>query len=457
MRKFLLGFVSCLALSLLFYFTNASKYLSFPKAAHEVTTSPETPALTSAPEQVAEIKEPTFMFGIQSDSFLVINETIKYGEGLSDILREYNISPAQVYELSRKAKKIFNVRQIQANKPYTLLCDNDSAQTARYFIYQPNVKEYVVFNLQDSLSIYKTVKEVESVERTIAGTIKSSLYETMVEAGCSPGLINYFADIFAWKINFAAVQPGDKFKLIYEEQQVEGEVVGYGELKAAYFEHAGKPYYAIRYDQGRGPGFFDEEGKSLKKAFLKEPLEYSRISSRFSKSRFHPVQKRYKAHLGTDFAAPRGTPIRSVGEGIVIAAGYTKGNGNYVKIKHDNTYTTQYLHMSKFAKGIRKGARVNMGQTIGYVGSTGLASGPHLCYRFWKNGKQVDALKQKLPAARSIDKKHKEVYEQLSQELISLLNNFDTEQPVLAESNTISTESLSPKQIEERIEHNMIY
>jgi murein DD-endopeptidase MepM/ murein hydrolase activator NlpD len=456
MRKFLLGFVSCLALSLLFYFTNASRYLTFPKAKNEVTVSPEIPAPASARvPQVAEVKEPTFIFGIQSDSFLVINETIKYGEGLSDILSKYNISPAEVYKLSRKARKVFNVRQIQANKPYTLLCDNDSAKTARYFIYQPSIKEYVVFNLQDTLSIYKTEKEVETVERTVAGTINSSLYEAMVEAGCSPDLINYFADVFAWKINFAFIQPGDKFKLIYEEQRVEGSVIGFGELKAALIEHAGTPYYAIRYDQGRGPGFFDDKGKSLKKAFLKEPLEYTRISSRFSKKRFHPVQKRYKAHLGTDFAAPRGTPIRSVGEGIVVAAGYTRGNGNYVKIKHDNTYTTQYLHMSKFAKGIRKGTKVKMGQTIGYVGSTGLASGPHLCYRFWKNGKQVDALKQKLPSARSIDKQHKEAYEQLSQELISKLNNYN-EQPVLANSTT-ATESLSSKQIKEEIEQNMIY
>jgi murein DD-endopeptidase MepM/ murein hydrolase activator NlpD len=203
-------------------------------------------------------------------------------------------------------------------------------------------------------------------------------------------------------------------------------------VKAAYFEHKGKPMYAIHYGEGKSAGYYDQDGKSMKKAFLKEPLEYTRISSRFSMKRFHPVQKRFKAHLGTDFAAPRGTPIRSVGEGLVVEAGFSRGNGNYVKIKHDQTYTTQYLHMSKFARGIRKGARVTMGQTIGYVGSTGLASGPHLCFRFWKNGKQVDALRQKLPEAKSIDKHQAAEFEQLSQQIITQLGSVEPENPVLA-------------------------
>jgi murein DD-endopeptidase MepM/ murein hydrolase activator NlpD len=340
-------------------------------------------------------------------------------------MQDYNISTAQMNELRQKSKQIFNLQQIQANKPYTLLCDNDSLQTARYFIYQPSVTEYVVFNLQDSLHIYKEEKEIQIVERVIAGTIQSSLYEAMAEAGCSPSLINLFADIYSWKVNFAAIQSGDKFKLVFEQHLMDGEVVGYGEVKAALFEHKGKPIYAIHYGEGKQAGYYDQDGKSMKKAFLKEPLEYSRISSRFSTKRFHPVQKRYKAHLGTDFAAPQGTPIRSVGEGMILEAGFAKGNGNYVKIRHDKTYTTQYLHMSRFAKGIKKGARVSMGQTIGYVGSTGLASGPHLCYRFWKNGKQVDALREKLPEANSIDKQDAKQFEHLSQGLITQLNQVE--------------------------------
>jgi murein DD-endopeptidase MepM/ murein hydrolase activator NlpD len=335
-------------------------------------------------------------------------------------------------ELRQKSKDVFNLHQIQANRPYTLLCDNDPAQTARYFIYQPSQTQYVVFNLQDSLHIYTQEKEIETVERILTGTIQRNLYMAMAEAGCSPGLINHFADIYQWKVNFAAIQPGDGFKLIYEEHLLEGEPVGYGKVKAACFEHKGQPIYAIYHGEGKAAGYFDQQGKSLQKAFLKEPLEYSRISSRYSLNRFHPVQKRFKAHLGTDFAAPRGTPIRSVGQGVITEAGYNSGNGNYIKIKHDDTYTTQYLHMSKFAKGIRKGAKVNMGQTIGYVGSTGLASGPHLCYRFWKNGKQVDVLKEKLPLARSVDKEAREQFEKLSQEMISRLSETEEKARVVA-------------------------
>jgi murein DD-endopeptidase MepM/ murein hydrolase activator NlpD len=376
-------------------------------------------------QQDSKPKESTRLFGIATDSLLVINHRVKSGQSLSQILQDYNISTAQMNELRQKSKQIFNLQQIQANKPYTLLCDNDSLQTARYFIYQPSVTEYVVFNLQDSLHIYKEEKEIQIVERVIAGTIQSSLYEAMAEAGCSPRLINLFADIYSWKVNFAAIQPGDKFKLVFEQHLMDGEVVGYGEVKAALFEHKGKPIYAIHYGEGKQAGYYDQDGKSMKKAFLKEPLEYSRISSRFSTKRFHPVQKRYKAHLGTDFAAPQGTPIRSVGEGMILEAGFAKGNGNYVKIRHDKTYTTQYLHMSRFAKGIKKGARVSMGQTIGYVGSSGLASGPHLCYRFWKNGKQVDALREKLPEANSIDKQDAKQFEHLSQGLITQLNQVE--------------------------------
>jgi murein DD-endopeptidase MepM/ murein hydrolase activator NlpD len=384
----------------------------------------------TAPEH--GIKEESLLFGIATDSFQVINGTVKAGQSISNILQNHNITTARMNEIRQKSKKVFNLHQIQANKPYTLLCDNDPAQTARYFIYQPSLTQYVVFNLQDSLHIYIEEKEMESVERTLSGTIYNNLYMAMADAGCTPGLINHFADIYQWKINFAAVQPGDQFKLIYEEHLLEGERVGYGKVKAAYFEHKGKPIYAIYHGEGKSAGYYDQDGKSLQKAFLKEPLEYSRISSRYSLKRFHPVQKRLKAHLGTDFAAPHGTPIRSVGQGVVTEASFSRGNGNYVKIRHDDTYTTQYLHMSKFAKGIKKGAHVALGQTIGYVGSTGLASGPHLCYRFWKDGKQVDVLKEKLPLARSIDKEARAQFEQLSQQMINRLEALAEKEPVIA-------------------------
>jgi murein DD-endopeptidase MepM/ murein hydrolase activator NlpD len=290
----------------------------------------------------------------------------------------------------------------------------------------------VVFNLQDSLHIYTEEREMQTVERMLTGSIESSLYMAMAEAGCSPGFINDFADIYSWKINFASIQRGDKFKLIFDEYLLEGKPVGYGKVKAALFEHKGKPIYAFYHGEDKQAGYYDQFGKSLQKAFLKEPLEYSRISSRFSMKRFHPVQRRFKAHLGTDFAAPHGTPIRSVGQGVVIEAGHSHGNGKYVKIKHDETYTTQYLHMSRFAKGIKKGAKVTLGQTIGYVGSTGLASGPHLCYRFWKNGKQVDVLNEKLPLAKSIDQDEQAQFEKLCEKMMARLHEKEENHSIAA-------------------------
>ncbi|PRY14263.1 murein DD-endopeptidase MepM/ murein hydrolase activator NlpD [Pontibacter ummariensis] len=358
------------------------------------------------------------VYGIPTDSLAIVEGSVKRGESLSELLSQYNITAPTVYELAKRSKDVFNVRRIAANRDYTVLHALDSARTAQYFIYEPNQVEYVVYDLRDSLNVTLVQRKVEVLERTIAGEIESSLFESMVEAGGSPQLVNKFADIYAWRLNLNRIQPGDQFKLIYEEKVVNGETIGYGELKAAFFEHSGEPIYAIGFDQGNGTTYYDQEGKSLKRAFLKEPLEYTRISSRYSKRRFHPVQKRYKAHLGTDFAAPRGTPIRTVGDGVVLDARYTRGNGYFVKIRHNKTYTTQYLHMSKFARGIRRGVHVKQGQTIGYVGSTGLATGPHLCYRFWKNGRQVDALKVKLPAAEPIRKEQEATFTALKEQTV---------------------------------------
>jgi murein DD-endopeptidase MepM/ murein hydrolase activator NlpD len=254
-------------------------------------------------------------------------------------------------------------------------------------VYEPNAIDYIIFKFGDTLSV--------DVRKP---------------------------DIFGWVVDFQRLQKGDKFKLIYQENQVEGVSIGIKQIDGIYFEHFGNDYYAFPFDQGDGVDFFDENGKSLRKALLKYPIEFTRISSRFNLNRFHPVQKRWKAHLGTDFAAPRGTPIRSVGDGIVLEAQYKSNNGNYVKIKHNSTYTTQYLHMSKIASGVRAGTRVRQGETIGYVGSTGLATGPHLCYRFWKNGRQVDALRADLPASQPVKKDRLESFETIKQQLTEKLH-----------------------------------
>ncbi len=413
-KKLLIFFVALFSASLLF------QLLPLDEAPY---LEKETEALAVDTIVITE-KEKTYLYGMVVDSMVVVEDLIKPNQSLSQILSPYNVSMAIIHELAQKSKKIFDVRSIMAHKKYTLLCADDSAGTAKWFVYEPNKVEYVVFNLQDSLEVFKVKRDVDTLERSIGGEITSSLYQSMVDNGATPQLAHELSEVFAWQIDFFRIQKGDKYKVIYEENSIKGEVVGMGKIKAAYFQQSNQDYYAIPYDQGEGQAYFDEKGNTLKKAFLKAPLKYSRISSRYTQKRFHPVQKRYKAHLGTDYAAPSGTPIMSVGDGVVLEAKYNSNNGNYVKIKHNGTYTTQYLHMSKIGSGIRPGTRVRQGQTIGYVGSTGLATGPHLCYRFWQNGKQVDALKVVIPPSDPIKPAHAAAYEVVKAKMILKLNEI---------------------------------
>lgn len=406
------GLALLIACTFLFFFAVARTFhFNLPRALR--LTLPAKTTAAEPPAAVPKSKPPApapVRYGIPTDSLETVTGVVAPGENISDILTAYQISLATIQELAQKARPVFNVRRLQAQRNYTLLHARDSARTARYFIYEPNDTEYIIYDLRGDLAVTRHEREVKTIERELAGEIEGSLYESVLAAGGTAPLVNKLADIYAWRLNLHQLQPGDRFKLIFEEKQVNGNLIGYGALKAAFFEHNGRPLYAIGFDQGQGLHYFDQEGKSFKKAFLKEPLEYTRISSRYNKNRFHPVQKRYKAHLGTDFAAPRGTPIRSVGEGVVTEAGYARGNGYYVKIRHNQTYATQYLHLSRFGRGVRRGARVVQEQTIGYVGSTGLSTGPHLCYRLWKNGKQVDALRVKLPLAEPVRRRNRAAF-----------------------------------------------
>lgn len=368
------------------------------------------------------IQEPTFLYGMFIDDFVLVEDKIKRNQLLGDILLDYNVPANLIHQLSKISRNVFDVRKIVPDRKYTVICSTDSLKTAKALVYEPNPVEYVVIRFGDSLSVDLQKREVSTVERSISGVINSTLSQTIEELGISHELTNKFVDIFAWQVDFQRLQKGDKFKIIYEENQVEGTTVGISKIGAVYFEHFGSPYYAFPFDQGEGLDYFDEEGKSLRKALLKYPIEFTRISSRYSAKRFHPVRKVYRAHLGTDFAAPTGTPIRSVGDGIVLEAQYKSNNGNYVKIRHNSTYTTQYLHMSNIAQGVKAGTRVRQGQTIGYVGSTGLATGPHLCYRFWKNGVQVDALRVELPPSQPIEEAYRQPFETVTQNLTGRLN-----------------------------------
>lgn len=356
-------------------------------------------------ESIPDLPESQFRFGLPVDSFELIDDVIANGESFSNILTNFGIDYSMIHRIATDFQEVFDVRNLRSGKNYTIFAENhDSSQVARYMVYRPSAVNYVVFDLRDTGNVYLGEEDVVVREKSISGIINSSLYESLIEEGGSPVVAVELSKVYAWTIDFFRIQPGDYFKLIYEEKYIYDSVyVGMGRILAANFNHNDRSFYSFYYDNDTTyRDYFDEEGRSLRKAFLKAPLDFFRISSRFNPRRFHPVLKRMKPHLGTDYAAPHGTPIMATADGEVIAAAYTGGNGNYVKIKHNSTYTTQYLHMSKFAKGIRKGSRVRQGDVIGYVGSTGLATGPHVCYRFWVNGQQVDPLKQDLPEAEPI-------------------------------------------------------
>ena len=364
--------------------------------------------------QAIELKSKTLsksLYGINIDSMYVETKKIKWGQSFSDILYKSGIDNKIIFDVINKSKNIFNLKTLKRGKEYKLLSYLDK-KTPSYFIYEPDLFSGVVYSLEDSIFVDKRIKPIHLKERVIYGNIESSLYETVEKNEFPLDLVYLLVDVFAWQVDFYKINKGDKFKVVYLEEIVDNKVIGIKEIKAAYFYHDNKDYYAFKYDQGKGIDYFDEKGNNLRKTFLRSPLNFSRISSRYSKKRFHPVLKRYKSHLGTDYAAPRGTPIRSVADGVVTEARRNRGNGIYVKIKHNNKYSTQYLHMSKFAKKIKKGVRVTQGQTIGYVGSTGLASGPHVCFRFWKNGVQVDPYKQNdLPPGEPISQIHHNTFE----------------------------------------------
>ncbi|MBI1287123.1 MAG: peptidoglycan DD-metalloendopeptidase family protein [Flavobacteriales bacterium] len=338
-------------------------------------------------------------YGMVTDSFLVIKDKIGRNQNLSSILLPYGVPYATIDQIAKASREVFDVRKLAAGKPYTIFCTKDSAGYATCFIYEPNATEYVVYNLRDSIHVYKGQKEIEKKTRYVKGAVNSSLYVDLQKQHADPMLAIELSEIYAWTIDFYRIQKGDEFEILYTENYVDGESIGVDRILASTFTHFGKPINAYFFDSENEKGYYNEKGENLKKAFLQAPVKFSRISSGYNLKRYHPVQKRIKPHLGTDYAAPTGTPIMAVGDGVITQARYKANNGNYVKMRHNSVYETQYLHMSKIAKGIKPGVRVSQGDIIGYVGSTGLATGPHVCFRFWKNGKQVDHRKEDLPAA----------------------------------------------------------
>lgn len=379
-----------------------------------------------------EIEKPVLLFGMVINNLHVTEDHVRRDQRFVDLISGYQVPPTTYQQLLEVPREVFDFRRITPNRKYTLVSERDSLRTLHALIYEANAIDYYIFRFEDSLRIEAGHRTVEIREREVAGVIGSTLAETIQVIGISPEVTNRFVDIFAWQIDFQRLQRGDRFKLWYEEQWVEHTPIGIGRILGIYFEHAGEPYHAIPFDQGDGPDYFDEAGNSLRKALLKYPIEFTRISSRFNPRRFHPIARVFRAHRGTDLAAPTGTPIRSVGDGVVLEARYNGNNGNYVKIRHNDTYTTQYLHMSKIASGLHAGDRVSQGETIGYVGSTGLATGPHLCYRFWKNGVQVDALRVELPPSQPVKTEHFGAFEAQRGHVMRRLEKIHLPEPPLA-------------------------
>jgi murein DD-endopeptidase MepM/ murein hydrolase activator NlpD len=362
-----------------------------PDALDEATT-PETP--------VRSASLTTDEYGMPVAELDVAESTVRRNETFSDLLTPFGVQYERIVTLARSNRDVFDVRRLKSGQPYRVY--TDSTGVGRFMIYERDLTSYVVFDLGPEPNVRVEEREVSVRTRTVEGSISQSLYMTLVDQGTDPHLANEMANVFAWQIDFSRLQVGDTFRILFEEKFVGDKYVGVGNVLAARLGHRGEDFQAFHFASGNVDEHYDQNGNSLRKAFLIAPVEYKRISSGFTQRRFHPVQKRYKAHLGTDYAADTGTPIMATGDGVVTEAKYGQYNGNYVKIRHNGTYTTQYLHMSKIKSGIRPGVAVRQGDIIGYVGSTGLATGPHVCYRFWKDGVQIDHRKEKIPSSGPI-------------------------------------------------------
>ncbi len=344
-------------------------------------------------------------YGYVLNDFNVVRDTIRSGDTFGAILDNYGVPNQKILEVASKFRDSFDVRKIRVGKPYVLLNSKDSLNATQVFIYEKNRINYAVVDLRDTINCYSNSKPIRFEEKVASGVITSSLSQTMEEQNLSANMTDQLASIYAWTVNFFQLQPGDRFKVVYSERFINDTIpAGLDKIKAAYFEHRGTPLYSFNYKIDTINSFsdyYDENADNLRRAFLKAPVKFSRISSRYNLSRrIKYYGYKLRPHKGTDFAAPIGTPILATADGVISKSERRRGNGNYVKIKHNGTYDTQYLHMKK--RNVRVGEYVQQGDVIGWVGMTGSSGGPHVCYRFWKNGKQVDPFKQDLPLSKPL-------------------------------------------------------
>ncbi len=365
------------------------------------------------------------MYGIPSDSFDLINGHIKRNGSLSEILLKHGVSMQEIDQVLKNSRSVFHVRKIRSGNNYILFCDKDSSAKARYLVYEHDPTTCYVFSFNDSLNITPFKKEIKSEIKYSSGTIETSLWDAMIDGGMHASLVAQLSDIFAWTVDFFGLQKGDNFKVIYEEFFVDGQSLGTGKIYGAQFNRSGSSITAIPFIQDGKESFFDASGNSLRKAFLKAPLQFSRITSHFSSARMHPILRIVRPHYGVDYAAPVGTPVHSIGDGRIISATDEGGAGKLVRIQHNSVYATGYMHLSRFGEGIVPGRFVKQGDIIGYVGSSGLSTGPHLDFRVYMNGSPVDPLKVDAPPVEPISDENKVKFEKIKTVVLALLNTFN--------------------------------
>ncbi len=356
--------------------------------------------------EIAEVKAPIKKhFGFNLDEFTVQLDTVKYGDSFGELMLQNKVDYPKIAKISEEFKDTFDVRKIRVGKPYAILKTKDTTEKAQVFIYENDPINYTVVDLRDSVTAYRSKKKVKYLQREASGVIETSLSEAILDQGIDYNVTNNLSEVYAWTIDFFRLQKGDKFKVIYKEKYINDSIYAGAEpIEAAYFEHNGRPIYAFAYENDSLKSivdYFDEEANNLRRTFLRAPVQFSRISSRYNlKRRIRYYGYKLRPHKGTDYAAPIGTPILATADGTVTESTRRGGNGKYVKIRHNGTYSTQYLHMK--AQKVKKGEFVRQGDVIGWIGMTGNTGGPHVCYRFWKNGRQVDPLKEELPQAEPL-------------------------------------------------------
>lgn len=372
-------------------------------------------------EPVVEVP-PQMKYGIEIDSFNLYNRTVLKDQNFSDILTYYGVDYQTIDKLVKLSYPVFDLRKLRAGNSYTVMCSDDTGQRAHYLVYEDSPVSFIVYGLRDSLCVYRTVKDMKRVVTTAHGSISSSLWNAMIESGADPALALELSDIYAWTVDFFGIQKGDTYDVLYEQLIVEEDTIGVGKVLAACLNNDGHAFYAFRFMQDSVAGYYDEQAKNLRRAFLKAPLQYRRISSRFSHSRYHPILKIRRPHHGVDYSAPVGTPVQTIGDGVVVQMSYQKGGGGrIIKIRHNSTYTTVYMHLQGYAKGLREGTRVRQGDVIGYVGSSGLSTGPHLDFRVYKNSTPIDPLKMESPPADPVKPVYRPDFDSLRMEYMKQL------------------------------------